>query len=284
MTLYHYCSAATFESIVSKKSIWLSSLSQSNDTHEGVWMDGLLRQVCLENDFSPSEIERVSEFLKDATAFWDVLGFCLTPNEDMLSQWRGYADDGCGFAIGFSEEAFRCVNRDKGGLFDVIYEKEMQLEIVRERVKNNLELLRSGIRTIPSEIPKSEASKKAVNTKNRFRSLFSGPRVSLSIFFLSLIDIMYVLKNPSFREETETRFITNMNREYPGCEFHRSGRKLVPHRVMEFSSVKPALVIEKVVLGPGNPTPPDIVAAFLRENGFGDAEIFMSAATYRSRF
>jgi hypothetical protein len=33
--LYHYCSTSTFVSIISGKSIWLSSLNLSNDTMEG---------------------------------------------------------------------------------------------------------------------------------------------------------------------------------------------------------------------------------------------------------
>lgn len=36
-------------------------------------------------------------------------GFCLSVKRDMLSQWRGYADDGMGFAIGFKKEAIEAV-------------------------------------------------------------------------------------------------------------------------------------------------------------------------------
>ena len=35
---------------------------------------------------------------------FDGLGFCLSEKCDLLSQWRGYAEDGTGVAIGFSVE------------------------------------------------------------------------------------------------------------------------------------------------------------------------------------
>lgn len=35
MNLYHYCSTSTFLSIIANRSIWLSSMSLSNDTMEG---------------------------------------------------------------------------------------------------------------------------------------------------------------------------------------------------------------------------------------------------------
>ena len=47
-TLYHYCPVATFASIIKNDSIWLSSLSLSNDYMEGKLaketFDRLLRQ------------------------------------------------------------------------------------------------------------------------------------------------------------------------------------------------------------------------------------------------
>jgi len=31
---------------------------------------------------------------------------CFSAADDLLSQWRAYADDGCGFAIGFNARYF----------------------------------------------------------------------------------------------------------------------------------------------------------------------------------
>jgi len=43
----------------------------------------------------------LSESLAFNERFFDGLGFCLSFYGDLLSQWRGYADDGCGVSIGF---------------------------------------------------------------------------------------------------------------------------------------------------------------------------------------
>lgn len=277
MTLYHYCSAAAFESIIGHKSIRLSSLSSSNDTHEGVWVDSLLRKVCLENEFTPLETERVSGLFKDATDFWDVLGFCLTPNEDMLSQWRGYADDGCGFAIGFNEDALRQIDPDRGKLLEVIYDPVKQHQTVLARLQPDFEVLRQGIQSVFLDL-----AAKNLSSRERFASVFKGERLASGYFWMSLIDILYQLKNPAFREENETRLVAYTNRDYPACEFHRSGRKMVPYRTMEFSSVEPAISIDEIVIGPRNPTHSDVIRAFLNKHGFNGTDITLSTATYRA--
>ncbi|MDP2064189.1 MAG: DUF2971 domain-containing protein, partial [Phaeovulum sp.] len=35
------------------------------------------------------------------------LGFCLSEESDLLSQWRGYAQDGAGFSVSFSVEKLK---------------------------------------------------------------------------------------------------------------------------------------------------------------------------------
>lgn len=48
-----------------------------------------------------------SEFIRENVKFveeaFDGLGFCMSEQPDILSQWRGYADDGKGFSVGFSK-------------------------------------------------------------------------------------------------------------------------------------------------------------------------------------
>jgi hypothetical protein len=108
MILYHYCSTQTFHSIIQNRAIWLSSLSLSNDTMEGVWLRKLLADVCLEETpLEPWDMSSAVDQVAALNTLADGLGFCLSENGDMLSQWRGYAADATGICIGFSPVYFR---------------------------------------------------------------------------------------------------------------------------------------------------------------------------------
>ena len=278
MTLYHYCSAAAFESIISTKSIWLSSLASSNDTQEGVWLGILLREICYEADIGDEDVERVLGLFRASAEYWDALGFCLTAEGDMLSQWRGYADDGCGFAVGFNEQTLKgAAQEELGKLIDVVYDREDQLDIVRERFPPVIDAIKKGAFIMPTVLG---SDSKRDYDKAQSRSIHAS--VTLSNLMLRLVDIMYELKNPAFHEENESRLVVEVSRAYDECEFHRSGRKLVPHRTVNFASVDPAISIERIVIGPRNPTPPDIIGAFLRKHEFYQTDISLSTATYRA--
>lgn len=127
--LYHYCSLSAFTSITSSKEIRLTDLLKSNDYLEGTWLFDTIDAslyllnikfqeylapdwpVALQSEESRNKL--FSEFRqyvnaarkkqRDNYAFY---GFCLSEEEDLLSQWRGYADDGQGVAIGFSKVFF----------------------------------------------------------------------------------------------------------------------------------------------------------------------------------
>ncbi|MDA5627041.1 DUF2971 domain-containing protein [Agrobacterium sp. ST15.16.055] len=277
LTLYHYCSLSTFESIIRTKSIWLSSLSSSNDTQEGRWTDSLLRKVCLEYGYTSFEIERLSELFKTSLDFWDVLGLCLTPDDDMLSQWRGYADDGFGFAIGFNDDSLAsCAAANTLKLQQVAYSEAEQLEIFRTRFFPEKEAIRDVISKIPVA-----TSTGWQGAQDQFRAVISSPAAVVGAFMLALIDLSYRMKNPAFREENETRLTRAVPQNYAECEFHTSGKKLVPHYAIHFSSTTPSMSIDRIVLGPRNPTPLDVAKAFLSKYGFTTTDVSRSSASYR---
>jgi hypothetical protein len=101
-TLYHYCSLDTFHKIISSKSIWLTDISKSNDSAEHKWL--LLECGRWLQDNSSSAY--VPVIINDLETNKETISwvFCLSGKEDSLSQWRGYADDGCGMSIGFKKE------------------------------------------------------------------------------------------------------------------------------------------------------------------------------------
>ena len=122
--LYHYCSLSTFYSIVKNKSIWLSDISKSNDSLELKWIKGQCRYYIMKafTDYAKAvqengELEKVDfeAFEKIRNQLEDLYSFetdkcwvfCLSEKQDDLGQWRSYADDGCGVAIGFKSLYFK---------------------------------------------------------------------------------------------------------------------------------------------------------------------------------
>ncbi|WP_454913808.1 hypothetical protein [Stutzerimonas chloritidismutans] len=52
-TLYHYCSTGTFAAILQTQSIWLSSLTLSNDSMEGQLVKETIIRLAKEDNLLP---------------------------------------------------------------------------------------------------------------------------------------------------------------------------------------------------------------------------------------
>lgn len=105
-TLYHYCSSATLLSIL-KGVFWLTDLKQSNDSAEGLHADEMYRYAMtfpLSNFIHPAEKLFRQYFISGLIETRAVLGMCFSNSRDLLSQWRGYGDDGRGACIAFKRE------------------------------------------------------------------------------------------------------------------------------------------------------------------------------------
>ncbi|GAB3758750.1 DUF2971 domain-containing protein [Ramlibacter monticola] len=138
--LYHYCSLESFLAILESKKVWLGDASTMNDSHEGKWADQLVQGVL--NEIKPS----LSDDECRAFAHGYNLNvrrpylFCLSSKGDILSQWRAYAADATGVAIGFDANRFP---RRPGlpahglgdsltvGLWQVLYDQHLQRQLIR---------------------------------------------------------------------------------------------------------------------------------------------------------
>lgn len=140
--LYHYCSLPSFQKIIESQSIWLSDICKSNDFLELKWLydefhiyflsrrlkyakkqlalySHFVKKLTSNSDDIPELPIYESEHLDDventimhfqASDSWRSYVFCFSEMADSLSQWRGYADDGCGIAIGFDKDYFTLLN------------------------------------------------------------------------------------------------------------------------------------------------------------------------------
>ncbi|MCX5827610.1 MAG: DUF2971 domain-containing protein, partial [Deltaproteobacteria bacterium] len=102
--LYHYCSTSVFVSIIENRSIWLSSLNLSNDSLEGKLVAEIVARISTSDGLDQASSEELQKGVNFIEQIVDGLGFCLSEEGDLLSQWRGYAEDATGFSIGFSKK------------------------------------------------------------------------------------------------------------------------------------------------------------------------------------
>src|SRR5271165_2462927 len=114
--LYHYTDAAGLKGIVENQEVWFTSLFHLNDPSElrhGVdcAVEELRgrRAVALQqgDDFTQTvcdEIERLVTHDPRSDLGFFVASFSRA--SDDLGQWRGYGDDGRGFAVGFAPRLF----------------------------------------------------------------------------------------------------------------------------------------------------------------------------------
>jgi hypothetical protein len=77
---------------------------------EGKLVTEILALLAKDDGLDETDTQRLQQSAAGLEEVIDGLGFCLSEDGDLLSQWRGYAADASGVSIGFSKEylGFRC--------------------------------------------------------------------------------------------------------------------------------------------------------------------------------
>lgn len=288
-TLYHYCSASTFASIIADRSIWLSSLSLSNDTMEGKLVAAIFRSLFKKAGLDETKASIVMDSVMRLEEVIDGLGFCLSESGDLLSQWRGYAQDGQGFSIGFSKQYLDTLPKQKEdgeygfSLQQVIYDPYQQEGALKPIFAQIMEDIEAGKLDMPFPPglltgygnPEAEAEYE----KKKERYLEAIKQMTINVF--QAMFHLYTLKNEAFREEQEWRLISYLLKgEGDKCKFRISNDRLIPYRSFKLKEIDTPTIIE-VILGPKNTTPEFVVSKFLQQSGFVGTSVRRSSATYR---
>jgi hypothetical protein len=289
MNLYHYCPNAAFLSIVSTRTIWVSEFSLSNDLLEGKWIRKIVSDCCDERKLVIFDRDALLRQLDGIISFLGAAGFCMSEEPDILSQWRGYADDGCGVSIGFNQNYFEqlgTVKMDRSDTFNaslkkVQYDVEKQKKILDADLEKIFELVSEGALTTPSLLS-METPEQQTQREKDFRNL------TLATF--ALFPHLYTFKNPAFREENEWRLISlvthgskqsdDLTWELSRMDFRALKDRIVPYRSINLERLDEAPIVD-VVLGPRNITPERVVEASLMRHGWGIVPVRRSSASYR---
>jgi hypothetical protein len=134
--VYHYCSAETFLNIIQRKTIRFSDANLLNDAHEVRWGYSVfikaVNELLNREGRYKNAPEIPQDFFDSIDEIWSNSGLhtsnfvaCFSLDGDSLSQWRAYADDGMGVAIGFKTKELR---RLPVQLYEVLYDVAKQTE------------------------------------------------------------------------------------------------------------------------------------------------------------
>lgn len=214
--MFHYtCSESCFEIIKTSK-LWASSAFCTNDTTEiehGVLLVQSVAKEYLQND----ELDRINPYVRPWLTETCVACFSEPP-ADQLSQWRAYAKNGAGYAIGFSSALLEQAGKEMASTFDlvpVIYDEKQQLSELRKLFEDNQ----------PADRSDSAYSS---------RIMVKAVRRALSF------------KNESFKEENEWRLISSFMGPAPSIQYRATKWGIMPYVEIPFDRTS----IDEVWLGP----------------------------------
>jgi hypothetical protein len=278
--VYHYTNAAGLRGILESQVIWASNALFLNDRSELSYVNTVVGKVAaqLKAQAGTATAESLIATLRESgwrePYFEQQYVACFSAVRDSLSQWRAYAGDGLGYAIGLDASArfrVRGTREEYGDLVRVIYDAEEQSGIVQPFVK----------RTV-------DAMNRCMDGQQSLSVMFEG-----IVGIIGSVSVLGVaIKNGGFREENEWRLVVTDHKESPTGSYmkYRSGSfGITPY--IELEPTNELLPIREVVLGPRLHDPHARTSArgilshygyqTLDRTGPGYVPVIHSEATYR---
>jgi len=240
--IYRYCSVDAFHAMLTNKQLWLTSVRHMNDSTEQTHFIEIAKTVLEESRRGPEPESSYARLVVQNLNWMELTAYacCFSKDGDLLSQWRAYADDGTGFAVGFSvawlkRQRYEYLPKHPLELLEVEYDDDRQRELAT-----------TCIRWYLAQVPgQNGIGRQAVSM-----------RTVTQFWVLSA-----ACKHPSFREEKEVRFIlaeiSDPDSQIEACRkaigvsprYHRqSGEQSIPYFKLPFS----ADAIAEIRLGPKN--------------------------------
>lgn len=245
-TLYHYTSLGALLNIVPTKAIRATEIRYFSDFAEGRHGAELLA-IAIDHERTmgrlptdPFSVRLFSQFLTWLHYLLNggprVFAACFTPKGNLLSQWRGYCPPAKGVSLGFAPDPLCAAAESQRPTFRVgkcIYERDKQLDIVTAIISGVSELART----------------KGEDTK-------AQPIWSFTHIFREiendLLHVVALLKDNSFHEEEEWRFVSVVERHEDAPIRYREGTStLVPFVDFKLPMAAPGGPdLDRVIIGP----------------------------------
>lgn len=237
--IYHYCSIETFLSILQNCTLRLTDIEKSNDFAERVYMETCIQDELIKLLNKKASNNDIEVFIKDWCQILyessNLYACCFSEDGDLLSQWRGYADNGFGVSIGFSKNILEERNEEKYGL---------KFQKVSYNILEHEQFAKKQAQVI----------EKCLEKKNIYSAIAE--------VFENNIEINSCMKNPAFVEEKEWRLSIAMNPllrinedkevqdfQMSKIKMYSSKKKIITYLDLNFEKIKQDFVKE-IVIGP----------------------------------
>lgn len=267
--IYHYCNVEAFRAIIQNKTLWLSSVYNLNDYKEIHWIkDKVTKKIEeVKNKDNFTKYKVFEEFYTKQLPNVYIASF--SQGDDLLSQWRAYANDGFGVAIGFNTDYFKTnslVHTTK-----VLYDEDEQ--------ENEINKILEPLENISSNISFES---------DEFKYLCED-------IISNINNLSAKSKNELFKEEQEVRLIHNpiiiddiKNKKFifkdnlSDMKFRSVCGNLIPYFELKFEKeITNTPAILEIIKGPKNKFIEQEVKIFLSNNGFYNVDIKSSKSSYR---
>lgn len=268
--IYHYCNIDSFKAIIQNKTLWLSSIYNLNDYKEIHWIkdkvSNRIKELTTKHNFKKYELFEEMYLIQHPLVY--VASF--SQGQDLLSQWRAYANDGKGIAIGFNSEYFDYTNNIK--ISKVLYSEEEQ--------NRQIEEILDSIENFDNSIIKTDF--------DCFKKICQETITKIN-------NLAAKSKSELFKEEQEVRVIHNpiitndrKNSRYnfensiSNMKFRTCHDNIIPYFELKFDKNKDNISpIVEIIKGPKNRAIDKEIRMFMSINGFHDMKIKKSNASYR---
>ncbi|MEP9403438.1 DUF2971 domain-containing protein [Sphingomonas sp. VNH70] len=264
--VYHYTDAAGLIGMLQSRRIWLTDYRFLNDTAEFVHIQKLVRTLLARRAAQAGPTWRTA--FHDHILHWqrkptpeDAFVFSCSTEQDDLSQWRGYASEGCGFTIGFASASLAAMPAQEGhtAFSRVIYRDDQQESALANALDEMEEIILNAGELSPEEL---EATLKTAACTFDWIATNRGA----------------LNKHGSFANEREWRLVHYISRQSDAVKVRARGKSLVPY--VEVGAAQP-LDIRAVGIGPGHTNPHIIEAVRNLTRGYRNLEIYQADTPYR---
>lgn len=246
--IYHYTNDAGLKGILESGKFWLTDIFNLNDPSElrhgfAYAVDALRSQVGDSRSAIGLFAEQLFRFVNEggieASAHYFVGSFSSDPDE--LGQWRAYADNGCGYVLGFASETFEdsFVRKDgkpleNNSTFPVSYNDAILKNIHQKIVELLLPLI---------ELPRGKKLHPTVIQAY-------GTDLIVSATMNALRPVLF-FKHEAYRQEKEFRFLQlfQADKPAPDVKYRSRPNSLVRYREYDWRTSAPKS-LKRIIIGP----------------------------------
>lgn len=311
-TVYHYCTVETFFNIIKNHTLRFSDIEKSNDFMEKKWAIqkclGYIRSNMNNPAYPCSQRPQLAqELLISMEQYFQsyntmILACCFSSERDLLSQWRGYGDNGGGVSIGIDAHSrfgpaylrtrryFRSPRSNRDLPTELCFHRiQYDTEEIQDTVMN---LFSTFLNWLPLRISQEQAARTLVRTIYPALPFFKSKAFSEEsewrcVYFPSLPAPPY--QEDTFDEDMFQDMLLSQKQTIEldsftllPMEYRLRQSNLVPYRDLSFDAPESSF-IKSVTIGPKCMLDRETVKLFLELHGIPIPleSIHLSDVSYR---